>query len=104
MYDFIQSFWVNYLNKILTISVLGPALRPRGHLWTAHFQLSLKFHDPILVLLVKTLVFKLLLRFLSQCDNLLCQSSLQGGDLGPHVVDLAIFFLDLLSDFVIRCT
>jgi len=51
-YDFIQTLWVNYLNKILTISVLGPALRPRRHLWAACFQMSLKFDDPILVLLV----------------------------------------------------
>jgi len=50
--DLIQSLWVNYLNKILAISVLGPALRPRRHLWAACFQLSLKFDDPILVLLV----------------------------------------------------
>jgi len=51
-YDFIQSLRVNYLNKILTICVLSPALRPRGHLRAACFQLSLKFNDPILVLLV----------------------------------------------------
>jgi hypothetical protein len=78
-------------------------LRSRGHLWAACFQLSLKFHDPILVLLVKTLVLQLFLRFLGQCDDLFSQSSLQGGDLGPHVLDLAIFFIYLLSDFVIRC-
>ena len=50
--DFIQSLRVNYLHKILTISVLGPALRPGRHLWAACFDLSLKFHEPILVLLV----------------------------------------------------
>ena len=50
--DFIQSLRVNYLNKILAISVLGSALRPGRHLWAACFDLSLKFHEPILVLLV----------------------------------------------------
>ena len=100
--DFIQSLSVNYLNKILAISVLRPALRSRRHLWAACFQLCLKFHDPILVILVKTLVFQLLLRFLCQGDDLFSQSGLQGDDLGPHVLDLAIFFLYLHSEFVFR--